>query len=142
MSFYLSKRNDGQLIPIDEASQKVYQTLETGDIIKCSIPDKRNIQHHRKFFALINLVFESMPEQYDKHFPTADDLRYELIKRAGFYRSYTDLKGNTQYIAESISFDKMGQRRFEELYSRVVDVVVEWFAFDREFLESELIGFM
>ncbi len=112
-----------------------------GDILQAKALDQRNVQHHRKFFALIRIVYDNMPEQFDSHFPTQDDLRHELIKRAGFYKEYIDLKGNTQYRAESISFDSMGQKRFDELYSKVLDVVVQWFLFDRDVLEGEIMQF-
>jgi len=112
-----------------------------GDILKAKALDERNVKHHRKFFALIRVVYDNMPEQYDRHFPTQDDLRHELIKRAGFFKEYIDLKGNKQYRAESISFDSMSQKRFDELYYRVLDVVVLWFAFDRDILENEILQF-
>jgi aminopeptidase C len=112
-----------------------------GDILQAKALDQRNVQHHRKFFALIRVVYDNMPEQFDRHFPTKDDLRHELIKRAGFYKEYIDLKGNKQYRAESISFDSMGQKRFDDLYNRVLDVVVQWFLFDRDVLESEIMQF-
>jgi hypothetical protein len=112
-----------------------------GDILQAKALDQRNVQHHRKFFALIRVVFDNMPEQYDQYFPTKDDLRHELIKRAGFFKEYTDLKGIKQYRAESISFDSMSQKRFDELYDRVLDVVVLWFAFDRDILENEILQF-
>ena len=112
-----------------------------GDILQAKALDQRNVQHHRKFFALIRIVYDNMPERFDSHFPTQDDLRHELIKRAGFYKEYIDLKGNKQYRAESISFDSMGQKRFDELYSRVLDVVVQWFLFDRDVLEGEIMQF-
>ena len=112
-----------------------------GDILQAKALDQRNVQHHRKFFALIRVVYDNMPEQFDSHFPTQDDLRHELIKRAGFYKDYIDLKGNKQYRAESISFDSMGQKRFDELYNKVLDVVVQWFLFDRDVLEGEIMQF-
>jgi len=112
-----------------------------GDILQAKALDQRNVQHHRKFFALIRIVYDNMPEQFDSHFPTQDDLRHELIKRAGFYKEYIDLKGKKQYRAESISFDSMGQKRFDELYSKVLDVVVQWFLFDRDVLEGEIMQF-
>ena len=112
-----------------------------GDILQAKALDQRNVQHHRKFFALIRVVYDNMPEQFDRHFPTQDDLRHELIKRAGFYKEYIDLKGNKQYRADSISFDSMGQKRFDELYNKVLDVVVQWFLFDRDVLEGEIMQF-
>jgi hypothetical protein len=35
----------------------------------------------------------------------------------------------------------MSQKRFDELYDRVLDVVVLWFAFDRDILENEILQF-
>jgi len=136
----LIKTSQG-LVPYSDEDVEDYRRVGIGDILRAKALDERNVQHHRKFFALIRVVFDNMPEQYDKHFPTQDDLRHELIKRAGFYKEYTDLKGNKQYRADSISFDNMSQKRFEQLYSRVLDVVVQWFAFDREILESEIMQF-
>lgn len=136
----LIKTSNG-LIPYTDEDADDYRRVGIGDILKAKALDERNVLHHRKFFALINVVFDNMPEQYDRHFPTRDDLRHELIKRAGFYNEYTDLKGKKQFRAESMSFDNMSQKRFEELYDRVLDVVVKWFAFDREILESEIMQF-
>ena len=129
------------LSPYTDEDAVELRRVGIGDILQAKALDQRNVQHHRKFFALIRVVYDNMPEQFDSHFPTQDDLRHELIKRAGFYKEYIDLKGNKQYRAESISFDSMGQKRFDDLYNRVLDVVVQWFLFDRDVLESEIMQF-
>lgn len=129
------------LMPYTDEDALELRRVGIGDILQAKALDQRNVQHHRKFFALIRVVFDNMPEQFDRHFPTKDDLRHELIKRAGFFKEYTDLKGIKQYRAESISFDSMSQKRFDELYDRVLDVVVRWFAFDRDILENEILQF-
>ena len=129
------------LSPYNDEDAIELRQVGIGDILQAKALDQRNVQHHRKFFALIRVVYDNMPEQFDSHFPTQDDLRHELIKRAGFYKEYIDLKGNKQYRAESISFDSMGQKRFDDLYNRVLDVVVQWFLFDRDVLEGEIMQF-
>ena len=136
----LVKSKEG-LIPYTDDDKIDYDRLSVGDIVKCSIIDPRNAKHHRKFFALIKVVYENLPEEFDRHFPTKDDLRYELIRRAGFYKEYKDLKGNTQYRPDSIAWDSMGQKKFEELYDKVLDVVVKWFLWDKETLEDEIMHF-
>lgn len=129
------------LKPYTDEDSLDLRKLGIGDILIAKSLDRRNAQHHRKFFALISIVFDNLPEQYDRYFPTKDDLRYELIKRAGFFSEYTDLKGNKQYRSESISFENMGQKRFEEVYDRVLTVIVKWFDFDRDILENEILTF-
>jgi len=134
-------KNEKGLTPYTDDDKVDYDRLSVGDVVKCSIIDPRNAKHHRKFFALIKVVHENLPEEFDRHFPTKDDLRYELIKRAGFYKEYRDLKGNIQYRPDSISWDSMGQKKFEELYDKVLDVVVKWFLWDKETLEDEIMHF-
>lgn len=122
MKFHLVKTHHG-FVPADGDDSEKVRKLGDGEIIACQSVDQRILGHHRKFFALLKLAHENLPERFDGHFPTIDDLRYELVRRAGFYRSFTDLKGNVQYIPESIAFDKMSQERFEQLYDRVLDLV-------------------
>jgi len=141
MKFNLVKTKKGYLPATDEDLEKS-RKVGIGEVIRCSSLDIRSVEHHRKFFALITLAWENLPEKYDGYFPTPDDLRYELIKRAGFYREYTDLKGNKQYIPESIAFDKMGQERFEKLYSAVLDQVCRMLGLDAPELMDALTEFM
>ena len=78
------------------------------------------------------------------YFPTEDLLRRELIKRAGWYQLYKDLEGNDQYIAKSIAFDKMDKEEFEQLYNRVIDVIIRWLIpdLDKNLLEHEIMSFI
>ena len=124
MKFHLVKTHHG-FVPADSDDSDKVRKLGDGEIIECKVIDQRILGHHRKFFALIKLAHGNLPERFDGHFPTTDDLRYELIRRAGFYRSFTDMKGVVQYVPESIAFDKMSQERFEQLYDRVLDLVCQ-----------------
>ena len=46
----------------DEDSQDL-RRIGIGDILVAKSLDRRNAQHHRKFFALISIVFDNLPEQ-------------------------------------------------------------------------------
>lgn len=135
MKFHLVKTKAG-FIPADDDDRDAIKSIEHGEVIECESSDKRNAKHHRKFMAMIKLCWENMPEHLDGRFPTPDDLRYELTRRAGFYTSYVDFKGNTVYRPESISFSNMGQNRFHDVYDRVLDVACRELYFDKtEMLE-------
>jgi hypothetical protein len=142
MKFRLAKTSTG-LIPATEEDREKFNTISVGDVIQCKALNQRNVAFHRKFFALIAVAYENMPEHFDGRFPNPDTLREELIKRAGYYVMYTDFRGNKQYKAKSISFDSMGQKKFEEVYSDVLDVVIKWLIpdLDRELLEHEIMTF-
>lgn len=143
MKFNLTKTKTG-LIPSTQDDWDKLSKVEYGESFSCKTVDQRNINFHRKFFSLINLAFDNLPEQYDQYFKTPDQLRYELTKRAGFYEEYTDLKGVKQYKAKSIAFDTMSQSEFEQLYSAVIDVIMKWILpdLDKDILESELMNFL
>ncbi len=143
MKFNLVKTNIGVIPATDEDKEK-FDKLGIGEVFKCQSLNQRNLLFHRKFFALIHLAFDNMPIEFESHFPTEDLLRAELIKRAGWYQHYKDLKGNDQYIPKSISFDKMGQEEFEQLYNRVIDVIIKWLIpnLDKDLLENEIMNFI
>lgn len=88
---------------------------------------KRNIKFHRKFFALINMLYDNQ-EQYNN----VEYLRKDLIVESGFYDLRYGIHGEEIKEAKSISFANMDETEFSELYNRVIDTIVRCFNFDRE----------
>lgn len=107
--------------------------LKIGQVYKVKVSRPRNYEFHKKFFALIKLVYDNQ-----EVFNNQDHLRKELIKQAGFYDIYHGLNGVPIMVAKSISFGSMSESEFSELYNRVIDVVVKYFAFDRQELMDEI----
>jgi len=99
-----------------------FNSIKNGTHLTITIKKIRNVALFRKFFALINVAYENRQTMEDV---SIDVFRKELTKRAGYYESYTDLKGNTIYIAKSIAFEKMDEKEFTELYNKVLDVILE-----------------
>lgn len=93
----------------------------------------RNYKFHKKFFALLNLVYENQ-EQYNN----INDLRGELTIEAGFYDVTYTLWGEKKKKPKSISFTSMDEAEFSDLYSRIIDVVVKWLGVDKEDILTEI----
>ncbi len=93
----------------------------------------RNLKFHKKFFALINLVYENQ-EVYNN----IEHLRKDLTVEAGFYDIRHDLHGVEVREPKSISFAKMDDNEFSELYNRFVDVVVKWLGIEKESIIEEI----
>ena len=91
--------------------------LKEGVIYEVNIKKPRNLMFHRKFFALINLVFENQ-----ETFDNSEDLRYYLIMKAGFYKKVKTPTGE-MFIPKSLKFDKMDNVEFEEVYNGVIKVI-------------------
>jgi len=87
----------------------------------------RNLKFHKKFFALLNMVYENQ-EQYNN----IEHLRKDLTISAGYYYLRFNIDGIEVQEAKSISFAKMDDNEFSEFYNRIVDVVVKWLGIDKQ----------
>jgi len=87
----------------------------------------RNLKFHKKFFALLNMVYENQ-EQYNN----IEHLRKDLTISAGYYDLRFNIEGVEVQEAKSISFAKMDDVEFSEFYNRIVDVVVKWLGIDKQ----------
>ncbi len=87
----------------------------------------RNLRFHKKFFALLNMVYENQ-EQYNN----IEHLRKDLTISAGYYDLRFNIEGVEVQEAKSISFAKMDDLEFSEFYNRIVDVVVKWLGIDKQ----------
>ena len=126
MEFYLSKQFNGTYKPAYDSDLEKSKKHKVNDIIKFEATKPRNIKFHKKFFSLINMVFQNQEVYTD-----INNLRKELTKACGYYTEYVNHKGITVYEAKSISFAKMDEHEFEELYNKFLDVVVLIFKWDR-----------
>ena len=101
--------------------------LKANQEYQCEVKQPRNYRFHKKYFSLIKLLFDNQ-EVYSN----IDDLRHDLIIEAGYYRKYINIHKNEVKVAKCISFAKMTEYEFGELYSKTLDVIVKYFNFDRQ----------
>lgn len=113
------RRQLGSLRPVDPASAEALERIPAGQDVRVEITRPRNIQHHRKFFALLNAIF---PHQ--SVYPTHKSFRAAMTVALGFGETYKLGDGRTIIIPGSISFDKMDQAEFEQFYDRAVELIV------------------
>lgn len=110
-----------------------YDKLKIGDEVNVRIWKARNIQLHRYFFALMNLVFDNQDI-----FVNIDHMREELTIAAGFYEQYENHEGEMKKKAESISFESMDETTFNDYVDKVIAVVVNVWNFDMTELRAEI----
>lgn len=99
----------------------------TGQSKECEVKEPRNYRFHKKFFALVNLCFENLPERYDSVYPTPQTLLNELKFQVGHCDEHRTLGGKITYIPKSINFASMDQFQFEEFYDSVLNVILKYF---------------
>jgi hypothetical protein len=124
------------LVPLYPSDQDEKRKLKLGQDYKVEITNPRNLGFHKKFMALINVGCEN--SKLDMPFDTYR--RYMTIK-AGYFKAY-QLDQGMYYEAMSISFASMQQDEFEEVYSRVLDKIIEDIGVSSIEIEKQLINFM
>ncbi len=105
--------------------------LEAGEVFDFEIVFPRNSKFHRKFFALLQVGFESWDpgrkHKTHKGIPVTknfEQFREDVTILAGFYEQTFDLSGQMKLKAKSIKFSKMDDAEFEQVYSAVADVLL------------------
>ena len=96
--------------------------LKIGIDVEAEIKKARNIKFHKKFFGLLRLVLDNMPDWQKKY--------YEIYNEESFLLQIKeDLKlfkecrgGRKEYI--SISFEAMDEYTFSRFYNIVTNLMV------------------
>ncbi len=129
--------HSNQLEAIDMEGETELTKIKQGETLRAVLTKPRNSKHHRKFFAMLNLVFQNQ-DRYDE----IEDLRTEVKLRCGLYSEHVTLKGTLVYIPSSMSFDEMDQLEFDELYQKAINCCLKYFIKpDNEELINQIVRF-
>ncbi len=114
--------------PADPQSLEAAQGIKIGSTVKATVTQPRNIKFHRKFFALLNLGFEhwNPPQQEWKGIKAEKSFkiyREQVTILAGYRDATFNLDGSVKVTAQSISFAKMDDLKFQDLYKAVFSVI-------------------
>jgi hypothetical protein len=97
------------------------ETMKAGKWLRMEWSSPRNGPHHRKMFALLQLVAENS-EVYD----TPEKALVAVKLAAGFFDPIPDPRtGEIVPNLRSISYDAMGQEEFDQFYSAALDGVLQ-----------------
>lgn len=128
------------LLPAHQQDEDEIKKLPNGQPVRCKVTRIRNVDHHRKYFALLNYAFDvwepgnSIMEnavsmkvmsgelEIEKNF---DRFRKDIAILAGFYIATYRTDNTARIEAKSISFANMDQDEFEKLYDKTIDVIIK-----------------
>ena len=135
---YLVKQLNGTFIPAYDSDKELMSNIKVGEIYKYKFSKPRNLKFLRKFFALINLVYENQ-----EHYSSIDHLRRDLTIESGYYDVRVNKFTGEEIIeAKSISFASMDEIEFGKLYNKFLVTVVRVFGWDGEEIENNIADFM
>lgn len=107
------------LVPTDPFSIDAVRGMAEHEDVKATLTRSRNIKHHRMFFALLNIVFESQNQ-----FPTLEGMLDAIKIGLGHFEEIHGLDGKIYVKPKSISFASMDQKSFEEFYNAAVNLIL------------------
>ena len=110
--------------------------LKLGEDYEADIKVPRNLGFHKKFMALINIGCEN-----SKLNMPFDTYRKYMTIKSGFFNAYQTPKG-LYYEAMSLSFSSMDDDQFADVYSKVLDKIIDDIGVTSEEIEKQLINFM
>lgn len=107
------------------------EAIKVGTVLSCDLARSRSYPFLRKYFALLHLAFD-----YWEPDPSASVFKGEPIQKnfdrfrddvqivAGFGEPVWNLRGELRLQSKSISFGKMSEEEFGNLYNAVLDVLL------------------
>jgi hypothetical protein len=136
MKIYLRK-SLSSFIPADDEAAEVLKNYSQGTVVSCDIKRPRNYEHHKKLFALLNIVVDNQ-ERFKSVAELLDAIKFEL----GYTETRETFDGWVR-IPKSISFASMSQDEFNKFYSRSIDAILAHVlpGINRQDLESEVLSF-
>lgn len=137
MKLAVVKNMNHTLKPAFDSDLEKIKKLKVGEMYTVEVKKPRNVKFHRKFFALINMVFENQ-EVYDD----IEKFRKDLTIAAGFYEEHVTFDGEIKQTAKSIAFHKMDDIEFSELYSKFIDTVIKIMGWDGQDIEENIQYFL
>lgn len=124
----LVKKTLSGLKPVYASDVDIYNKISLDEEFEIDYKRVRNAKFHRKFFKLIQTVFENQ-EKYR----VLDELREDLTIAAGYHYEHINyLTGEVKIKAKSISYASMDDVEFSELYNAVIDQIVLYFHFEKQ----------
>lgn len=124
MEIHLVRTSFGLQAYADEDYEQL-RKIKVGSVVKASIVRPRNVKFHRKFFSLIRAAWDCLTEQQRINLRSVETFREQLLITSGFSEPLYDLNGQ-KFLerAKSISFAKMDEPAFNEVYSKVLDTIL------------------
>jgi len=101
-------------VPCD---QEEWGKIPIGALFGIEYTKRRNYENHKRFMAFIKTTFD-MQEFYEDR----EIYRKWLTMKAGYFDTVATPKGETLFLPQSISFEKMDEVEFKELFSKCINV--------------------
>ena len=137
MKIYCQIDHQKRIIPLFDSDMDNLRKIRRGVDLEIDIKQPRNYKFLKKFHALVNMIFENQ-DIYDN----IEHLRKDLTILAGYYDEHPNFHGEIVKTAKSISFAKMTEEEFSDLYSKFCDTIIKVMGWSQELIEENIESFL
>lgn len=123
----LMRKSLGDLTPADEHAEAAMRRLKDGAHVSVEMIRQRNPQFHKKYWALLKLVFDNRNDERELLYPSIEDL-HAAVKICAGLRTRIELPdGTVGFRAGSIAWNKLSEDDFAAFFTRVCNLVSRYF---------------
>lgn len=136
---------DTGLAPKYDSDREEFKKLKRNSEVVVEIKKGRNIEFHKKYFALLKLTYDNFPEWLEDtlNVHSIEDLRTRIKIDLGLYE-VSHYGNQSIIIPKSIAFDKMDETEFEKFYNMSVNHILKNYlkGVSNEQIEEEIWKFL
>ncbi len=132
-------------IPATPLDSEEFAKIKTGPIYTAEYKKTRNWVFHRKFFSMLNFVFDNMDDgiKERRNVNTVAGMLIDLKILIGHYDLWVTAEGTPLYMPKSIDFASMDQFEFEEFYKQCYEAIYShYLPIDQRSLEQAVVRLM
>ena len=104
-----------------------YHNVRRGIEISIELRQTRNINFHSKFWKLLHITFDNMPDEWQEKIQSPSRLLEEIKISLGLFETYFSKDGKEIIRLGSISFAKMDEAKFSAFYNKSVQIILDNF---------------
>lgn len=142
---FLCVVTDTGLAPKYDSDREEFKKLKRNSEVVVEIKKGRNIEFHKKYFALLKLTYDNFPEWLEDtlNVHSIEDLRTRIKIDLGLYE-VSHYGNQSIIIPKSIAFDKMDETEFEKFYNMSVNHILKNYlkGVSNEQIEEEIWRFL
>lgn len=104
----------------DEQAMTILKRIKVGEAVKVDVVRPRNIRNHRRYWALVNLIYENTEM-------SSPEVVHNTLKALGGHAEPIVFKDTGQIVLVplSTSFSAMDEDEFQDFWQRVVKATCE-----------------
>lgn len=131
------QRKNNSLVPVYDSDLNKIMKIKEGKTVSAEIKQQRNLLHHRKFFAILNLVCDNS-DKWER----PEQLLIALKIKMGYVNIVPDFNGGEIIAPGSIRFEVMSQDKFSEFYDVAMRILAKEIGVSVADLEENHINYL